>query len=152
MNYKICLQGEELHALLRYTTTGIHSVRLIKHAMILLKSNEHYTYSQIESALNCGYHEIWVVRKRYCEEGLEACLHEKARSGAQRKISTAIENHIIALACEMPPKGRKHWSFAQLHDSLANRFQEYASTSTIGRILKKNRLRPWKKSSGSSRN
>ena len=79
-------------------------------------------------------------RKRFVQDGLEATLVDKPRSGAPSKMDGKQEAMIVALACSDAPEGRTVWT-AKL---LANRavemeIVESVSVSTVRRVLKKMR-------------
>jgi len=50
---------------------------------------------------------------------------------------------LIALACSKPPKGRTRWTLRLLENKVVElEIVDRASDSTIGRVLKKNVLKP----------
>jgi transposase len=81
------------------------------------------------------------IRKRYHEGGLDAALHEKARSGAPPKIDSRIEAQLTLLACSEPPDGRSKWTVRLLADKLVEmEVIESISHMCVQRVLKKMKL------------
>ena len=152
MKFKIQLSQEEIDHLTRIIKVGHNKARTITRAWILLKSHENLKYSNIIEELHTTNQLIYHVRKRYCEEGLEASLYEKSRPGQPKKVTPNIEAQITALACETPPKGRTAWTISLLQLELHNRFKVSIGWTAIQRTLKAHELKPWKKKCGVSRN
>ncbi|MBI3462297.1 MAG: helix-turn-helix domain-containing protein, partial [Planctomycetes bacterium] len=50
------------------------------------------------------------VRQRFVEEGFEAALNPRPRPRGAYKLTPEMESHIVALAKNDPPKGRKRWT------------------------------------------
>jgi hypothetical protein len=79
------------------------------------------------------------------EEGFEAGLKRKhsPASARPRIFDGAAEAKLIALACSEPPKGRKRWTLKLLEAAVVElSIVERASDNTIGRVLKKDILKP----------
>jgi hypothetical protein len=85
--------------------------------------------------------------KAYAERGgdVEATISRKKRltPPVEPKVTGEVEARLIALACSQPPEGRARWSLRLLekHVVLTDGLPRL-DHSTIGRILKKNELRP----------
>ncbi len=85
------------------------------------------------------------VRQQLVEEGLEAVLSRKQRAtpAVARIFDGEKEAKLIALACSKPPKGRARWTLRMLEKKVVElEIVDRASDSTIGRVLKKNVLKP----------
>src|SRR3979490_2482581 len=148
--YVVRLSGEErerLEALLRKGKSPAQ--RLLK-ARILLKadisqSGEGWSDSRIIKALETSASMVYRVRKQLVEEGFEAVLSRKQRAtpAVARIFDGEKEAKLIALACSKPPKGRARWSLRLLENKVVElAIVDRASASTIGRVLKKNTLKP----------
>src|SRR5947209_1155210 len=75
-----------------------------------------------------------------------------SRSARKRVFDGVAEAKLIALACSEPPKGRSRWTLQLLETAVVElNIVARASDNTIGRTLKKTRLSPIFRSSGSSR-
>ncbi|MGB8527917.1 MAG: IS630 family transposase [Rhodoplanes sp.] len=140
-------EREQLQALIRKGKSP--AKRLLK-ARILLKadiseSGEGWSDSRIIKALDTSASMIYRVRKQLVEEGFEAVLSRKPRMTppVAAIFDGEKEAKLIALACSKPPKGRARWTLRLLENKVVELgIVERASDSTIGRTLKKNRLKP----------
>ncbi|AQT84990.1 hypothetical protein B1222_12270 [Paenibacillus larvae subsp. pulvifaciens] len=61
---------------------------------------------------------MYLVRKRYAEQGLQAAIERKERLTPPNppKITGELEAQIIALSCSTPPEGKSRWSLRVLAD------------------------------------
>ena len=111
-----------------------------RHFQILLLADEGQTDEQIAVTTGASRSTVERTRKRFAQEGMEAALSDKPRSGAPAKFDGKQEAMIVALACSDAPEGQARWT-AKL---LANRAVELevvesVSESTVRRVLKKTR-------------
>lgn len=79
------------------------------------------------------------IKKKFIEEGFEACLERRPTTRQCDKIADGeTEAHLIALSCSSPPKGYGKWSLRLLADKLIEiNYVEDVSHETVRRILKK---------------
>jgi transposase len=117
-----------------------------KRAQILLACDRGMTEETVAAALLCGTSTIYRTKRRFVEEGLQAALAEKPRSGGNRKLTGREEATLVALACSTPPLGRARWTLELLAGELV-RLIEPASVSreTVRRRLAENELKPWQR-------
>ena len=80
--YCVRLKEEEREELTSYLRRGKSSARSQARARILLLANEGRDDGEISEALKVSKSTVNRIRKRYCDDGLDLALHEKARSGA----------------------------------------------------------------------
>jgi len=151
-NYPVVLKEKERALLESLANRGKGSARYFKRIMILLSVDAGKSYAEIESALSVSHTMIRNTRFKFHEEGLEAALTEKIRSGKPKTITPAIEAKITALACEEPPVGNSTWTIELLKTSLNDRFDEGVGWGSIQRVLANHKLKPWKKRCGASQN
>ena len=147
IKYKIILTEEERADLQRITTVGRSAARKIIHAQILLCSDEStgvkpYSNNEIADLLSITERHVINVRKRFVEEGLESAINRKCHSRTKpRIIDGEAEAHLIAIACDTPPKGRSRWTLKLLSNKLVElEVVDSVSASTVGRTLKKTNL------------
>ena len=120
------------------TLTKARILRLTDHSQ-----GAHRTDQEIASALGVSMPTIWRVRKRCLEDGLEAALHDKPRSGRPPKITGDIEARITMLACSDPPPGHAKWSLRLLADKAVELgYLDSISHMAISKRLKKTRCGP----------
>ena len=144
--YVIELSKEQRQHLEKITSSGTYPSRQIKHAQILLKSDQKagWSYEQISSAFDVTAVTISKVRKSFVEHGLEAALQRKKPDREyEHALDGEAEAHLIALACSKPPEGREHWSLRLLQNRFVKLgYIESVSHETIRRVLKKTRPNP----------
>lgn len=117
-----------------------------KRAQILLACDRGMTDEMIAAALSCGTSTIYRTKRRFVEEGLQAALAEKPRSGGNRKLTGRDEATLVALACSTPPLGRARWTLELLAGELVHLIGPASiSRETIRRRLAENELKPWQR-------
>ena len=149
--YVVHLTKEERKQLEKICSTGTHKSREIRRAIILLKSDKGLVDEKIASDTGCSRWTVERVRKRYCIEGLESALCEKPRSGQPQKIDARFEAEVVSLVCSAPPEGYKRWTIELLKQESDKHCSKSLSKGSIQTVLKRNKLKPWKKRCGVSR-
>jgi len=150
--YQIILDDQQRERLQRITKSGTSKARIMKHAMILLKCSEGLDYATIKQQIDVSDRMITDTKKRFVQDGLDACLTEKPRPGRPKKVTADVEAKITALACEAPPEGRNCVSIQVIKQNLGGKFAIDLGWRTIQRTLARNELKPWKKRCGASQN
>ncbi|MDQ3247996.1 MAG: helix-turn-helix domain-containing protein [Chloroflexota bacterium] len=141
--YKVQLSEQERAELNRLTVQGSVNVRKLNRVKILLLADEQQalgsqTDQAIAQKLDIGVATVERIRRRYCEAGLGAALHEQPRAGRPPGISGEERAKITALACSTPPEGYARWSLRLLADkAVALELVETISHNAVGQILKK---------------
>jgi transposase len=142
--YIVTLTFEEREHLQALIARGRVAAYVQRHARILLKADqgshgEGWIDTQIAQALEVDRTTVERLRRRFVEEGLEACLGRKEqRHRKPHKIDGAAEAHLIALACSKPPEGRARWSLRLLADRLiALELVDHVCPETVRQKLKK---------------
>jgi putative transposase len=136
-------QKERLESMLR---KGRWTPRELRRARILLMADDQKNVSNIAIAkiLGCHRETVRQVRNRFLEEDLDSALFDRPRSGQPRKLDAQDEAFVIATACSAVPKGHDHWELALLAERLEKRRHKAVSTDTIGRVLLRHDLKPWR--------
>lgn len=115
----------------------------------LLARTEHP--KQIALLLQVGVATVYNIQKRFLDEGFEATLKEKPRSGKPSVIKPEAKAKITALACSDAPSGYARWTLRLLADKAVEmNYIESISHMEVGRILKKTLCSRTNKSSGAS--
>jgi len=159
MKYVVRLSGEERADLEALISKGKSPAQRLTKARILLKADqseagEGWSDSRIIEALDSNKAMIYLVRKKWAEEGLEAVLSRKKRETPPVApiFDGEKEAKLIALACSAPPEGFARWSLRLLEEMVVElNIVDHASDSTIGRVLKKTLSSPTARSAGSFR-
>ena len=147
--YIVELKEEQRSELLSLVNKGEISVRVVKRANILLQSETGKTASQIGEDLKTSQQTVYNIRKRFTQGGLDLALYERPRPGANRKLDTKQEAHVIAIACSQPPGDRARWTVRLLTDRIIELgIADEISRETIRRTLKKTRLNRGRRSNG----
>ena len=142
VKYVVTLTGEERKELLDLVQKGKAGASTIKHANILLTSDENgenLPASAVAKAYRCHSKTVYNLRKRFVEQGLSAAIHRKKyASPGPRKMDGRTEAWLVALACEETPEGISHWSLRLLGEKMVD-LGVVASISheTVRRTLKK---------------
>lgn len=142
--YIVTLTEEERRMLQAMLSRGKAAARKLTHARILLKADAadggpDWNDEAIAEGLEVGRATVERVRKEFVEEGLEAALERrKPRRVYPRKLDGDGEAHLVALACQTPPEGRRRWTLQLLADRMvALQYVEEISYQTVRRALKK---------------
>jgi len=140
--YIVTLTTEERQQLLDLVGKGKAAAQKIKHANILLASDENaenLPASEVAKVCHCHSRTVYNVRQRFVEQGLEAALERKKyASPGPRKMDGRTEARLVALACEETPEGVSRWSLRLLGQKMVD-LGVVASISheTVRRTLKK---------------
>lgn len=150
--YNVVPTPEQKERLEAVAYTGSHPVRQIVHARALLKAAAGMSDPEISEALDFAPSNVAALRKRFSEEGLEACLARREQKNRFRKITGDVEARIARIACTPAPDGRSHWTL----DLLTARIVELGvlpaiGRSAVGEVLKKTRSNPGSRSASASR-
>lgn len=147
--FVVNLKDEDRAYLNQHIRRGRASARSLTRARILLMADEGRSNKEIAGILKTTEPTIIQIKKRYCQEGLESALNEKARSGAPVKIDGTIEAQVTLLACSEPPEGRSSWTMQLIADKLVElEVVDSISAMSIHRTLKKVKPSPGKRSDG----
>jgi transposase len=145
--YRVTLTAAEREHLQALLARGKADVRKLKHAQILLKTDEAaggpgWPDERIAAALAVGTATVERVRRRCVEAGLAAALtpYRVGQRLYQRKLDGEQEAHLIALACSPPPAERGHWTLRLLAARMVELgYVDRLSYETVRQTLKKTR-------------
>jgi len=102
---------------------------------------------EIADILGISTATVGRTRQQFCQEGLEAALQEKARSGRPKEIKGLDKAKVTALACSTPPPGHGRWTLRLLADKAVElEYVSQISHQSVQRLLKENALKPHLKS------
>lgn len=149
----VFLTEEQREALRSLITAGSSPARVQTRARILLLTDrsqgQKRTDDQIAQALLVSQPTIGKTRRRFVfaqtqgQEGLEAALFEKPRSGKTPKVTGDIEAQLVTLCCSDPSEGVARWTLRLLASKIvADGHLESLSHVTVGERLKKMNLNP----------
>ena len=148
---EIVLTVKERKELERFSTTGVHSVRLVNRAKIILAldtSKGRTAEKQAAIAVRVGVSRRAVndVKRDFlAATDAGAFLQRKKRETppVPPKITGELEARIIALACGAVPKGYAKWTLRLLAEKCVElHYSDTMSHMSISRLLKKHSLSP----------
>lgn len=139
------LEAEERQRLEQLVRVGKAAAYRIRHANVLLAVDEspagrQQTDARVARTLGVTTRSIELLRRRFVEEGLEACLARKKQEwpSVEPRFDGKQEAQLIAIACGPAPEGRTRWTMQLLADRVvALRIVERCSDETVRRVLKK---------------
>lgn len=142
--YRVTLAEKEREELFRIIKKGRHTSQAYRNAYILINTDtgEHsdkVTNGQVSKVLKVGMRTIDRVKKRFVEEGFEACLARRPTSRVyERKLDGDVEAHLISISCGEPPQGFANWSLRLLADRMVElEYVESISHESVRTLLKK---------------
>lgn len=109
------------------------------------RHGENRTYREIADAIGTCVSTVVSTLKTFCSEGLAKAVtpkRSKHSNTARLKATGDAEAKIIAKACSPAPAGHSRWTLTLLSEESAIILEDALSRSTIGRLLKRNELRP----------
>jgi transposase len=143
------LTDEARQQLQQLVQSGTRPVRVVRRALILLKSHDGLTDEEIVEHVGCSERTVRSVRKRFCRDGLDRALNDASRSGAPSRFTRRQQQQVIALACSEPPEGRARWTLELLCQHAAEQgIVESVSKSEVALWLREHDLKPWRKKLG----
>ena len=141
--YVVTLTSQERAQLLDLVQKGTAAAYKIKHANILLASDENgenLAAEAVAQAYHCHRTTVYNVRQRFVEQGFAAAVGRKKRltPPVPPKMDGRAEARLVALACEETPDGVSRWSLRLLGQKMVD-LGVVASISheTVRRTLKK---------------
>jgi hypothetical protein len=148
---QIKLTVKERNELERFCSVGVHNVRLVDRAKIVLaldtsggKTPERH--EAIAHRLGISRQTINNVRNDFLKaESIAVFLQRKKREAppVPPKVTGELEARIIALACGKVPKGCSRWTLRLLAEKCVElHYCSSLSHMTISRLLKKHSLSP----------
>ena len=146
---RIELTIKERAELERFCTKGVHSVRLVNRAKIILaldQSGGRIPAKQEVLAGRIGVSRQTIIDARDTFLALRSVplfLQRKKRQTppVPAKLTGELEAHIIALACGKAPEGCTRWTLRLLADKCVEfQYSDTISHMSISRLLKKTNL------------
>lgn len=144
IRYRVTLTAEERHQLDAIVRGGTAPVRKVKRAQILLAAAAASSDVTIASHIRVSLSMVYRTKQHFVEEGLQRALNDAPRSGAPRKLKSADESLLVAVACSSPPDGRACWTLDLLADEMVRLTAHITlSADTVARRLDELALKPW---------
>jgi len=155
IRYRVKLTKAEVDELTSIINKGSHTSQTFRAAYILLNCDEgeyseKVTNEQLSKVIKVGMRTIDRVKKKFIEEGLDACLERHPTQRVyEKKIDGDLEAKLVTLCCSEPPKGFAKWSLRLLADKMVElKYTESISHVTVRSVLKKTNLNLGKSRAG----
>jgi transposase len=145
------LSPEERSGLKQFSKKGIHSVRLVNRAKIILaldtsEGRKADTQETIAKRVGVCRQTVNDAKQAFLKAGNTAeFLQRKKRSTPpiEPKVTGELEARIIALACGKAPKGCARWTLQLLADKCVElHYVDTLSSMSVCRVLKKRNSNP----------
>ena len=145
---QIQLTTEQRQELERFSKTGVHSVRLVNRAKIILlldtAEGKSVSHNEISVRLSISRQTINNVRKDFqAADSISSFLQRKKRETppVKPKVTGEMEARIIALACSEVPQGYSKWTLRLIASKCVElQYTDTLSHMTVKRVLKKRSL------------
>jgi transposase len=145
--FQITLRASERRWLKALTRRGTAQHRQVLRVGIVLLAAAGWTNAGIARKLGLAPNTVGKWRKRFFQEGLDG-LRDRKRPGRPRVFPAAVVVATKAIACELPATRGvtlSRWSLAELRkELLACGLVEEVSTTTLGRWLAEDVIKPWR--------
>ncbi len=130
------LSSSEKQALTKLSNSRRSPLRLVERAKIVLLAAEGLENQQIGKELGITRQKASRWRMRYAEKGLPGIEKDSPRSGRRPMIADTTTEEVIRKTLNEKPANATHWSRSRMAKATG------LSDSTIGRIWKRNGLKP----------
>jgi transposase len=139
------LADKDRSALKALLAKGEGLVRTFKKARVLQLMDAGQSTLQAAKAAGVSDDTARRVAQRYRKGGLELAIHDRPRPGPERMLSARQEAAVVAMVCSKPPPGFARWSISLIAKETVRRgIAESISDATIGRLLQRHELKPWR--------
>jgi putative transposase len=132
------LSKQDLRSLTTLLRSGSTKARTQTRARVLDLLHRGQRPDDIAQTLRLSSATVFNIKRRYLEEGFDATLFDKPRSGKPPSIDGTQRAKITALACSQAPEGHARWTLRLLADHAVEQgFVERISHTAVKGILKK---------------
>jgi transposase len=129
----------------RLLSKGTGLARVFKKARLLQLMDEGLSAPKAAEAVGIDPSTARRVARRYHSGGVANALHDMPRPGGERLLDVRQEAAVIAMVCSKPPEGFARWSISLIAKEVVLReIIDDVSEDTIGRILQRHDLKPWR--------
>ena len=134
----LALSSADEQTLQTLTTQGIHPVRQVKRAQVLLALATGVSGYVVAAQVGLCVQTVYQVATRYRQQGLSGALEERPRAGGPVRFAGPVRAHLTALACSEAPAGHSRWSVRLLADRAVElALVEAISHESVRQVLKK---------------
>lgn len=139
------LTDKDRSELRRLLSHGGGLVRVFKKARVLLLMDEGHSAPSAAGAAGVSESTARRTGQRYNSDGLEHAIYDAPRPGGERTLDPRQEAAIVAMVCSKAPDSHARWSISLIaKEAVRRKIILEVSDSTIGRLLKRHELKPWR--------
>jgi transposase len=132
------LSTDELRSLKTTLRRGNTPARIQTRARVLDLLYRGQQPAAIAATLGLSTQTVFNLKRRYLQEGFDAALQDKPRSGKPPRIGGEARAKVTALACSEAPAGHARWTLRLLADRAVKLgFVDSISHNAVRQILKK---------------
>ena len=136
--HSVELDEEQREMLRVLVSKGEHKAREVNRGHILLQAERGKSDDEIADFLGLSAQAVYLTRRRFAEDGLEAAIFDKPRPPRGKLLDAEQEAHLIALTCSTPPDGREKWTVRLLTEKVVEMgIVDSISRETIRKTIKK---------------
>jgi transposase len=140
--YRLHLTEEEKEQLTHTIEKRKSSAKELVRSQVILAIAENglsKTDKEVAGLYGMSTRSIERLRKRCCEDGLQAALQGKKREVfKEKRLTGEVEAKLSMLACSAPPAGYEHWTLQLLADKMVElNYIDSISHTSVGTLLKK---------------
>ncbi len=151
--YRLILTAEEKEQLKQIISKRKASSKQVVGAQLLLAIAENglnKTDKEAVELYGMTTRSVERLRKRCCEDGLQAALEGKKREVfKEKKLTGEVEAKLAMLACSEAPAGYSQWTLQLLADKMVElNYIDSISHTSVGSLLKKMKLSPGSRKCG----
>jgi hypothetical protein len=142
---QITLTSEERMVLEQFSKKGVHSVRLVNRAKIILaldtsQCRKAEKQAAVAKRVGVSVQTVWNARNDFLAAGSAEVFLQRKKRGTPPvppKVTGEVEARIIALACGPVPSGYARWTLRLLAEkSVEMHYSPPITAMTVGRLLK----------------
>lgn len=124
---------------------GSGLIRSFKKMRVLLLMDEGLSAPAAAAAAGISESTARRAGQRYNAGGLEHAIHDAPRPGPEPVLDARQEAAIVAMVCSKAPGSHARWSISLIaKEAVRRKIVLEVSDSTIGRLLKRHELKPWR--------
>jgi transposase len=112
----LVLSSSDEQTLRTLTRQGVHAVRQVKRAQVLLALSTGVSGYVVAAQVGLCVQTVYKIAHRYRQAGLAGALQERPRSGGPVRFDGSVRAHLTALACSEAPAGHSRWTVRLLAD------------------------------------
>lgn len=141
IKHRIRLLPDERVELLAKVQKGKAAAKAIQKAQVLLASDEaveRQSQTYIATTYHLSTRSVERIRKDFCERGMAIFQPKPRQPRSDKKLTSELEAHLIAIACSEPPTGESRWKLQAIADRLVElQVVETLSHTSVATVLKK---------------